>query len=374
MASQVLDGFEWLPTAVGASISSATWGQSGMYDSVLNGQNFSVATGRFGYGKSIRVNNDQINGTRTFAIRVFQDGVVFQEGYMGMAMKRDSNSDDDGTMFLMFFDAVNNTSQFCIGFGRNGVCRAWRGTLPQDFDSSTNLIGSSVAGAFQDDAWFYAEVYGKIANVGGEIEVRINTETVLNIIGADTQTSAINGIDSVGFGFAGGFAVHTQGNFDDWYFNDPSGSVNNGFLGNVRVKSQFIIGDGSILDFTIGGSAPAATHWQSVQNFTMTEAQYVYSGTIGNEDLYDVDPIINAPLVHAVQVRSGLRQDDATQVVARHLVYEGGVVYEGSIDHYTNQTPTHYLTRWDLNPGSGLGWTGSEVNAIEVGIKVQDIG
>ena len=374
MASQVLDGFEWLPTAVGASIPSATWGQSGMYDSVGNGQLFSVATGRFGYGKSIRVNNDQINGTRTFAIRVFQDGVIFQEGYMGMAMKRDSDSHDDGTMFLMFFDAVTNIPQFCVGFGRNGVCRAWRGVLPQDFDTTTNLIGSSVAGSFQDDAWFYAEVYGKIANVGGEIEVRINTETVLSVVGADTQTSSVNGIDSVGFGFAGGVAVHTEGNFDDWYFNDPSGSVNNGFLGNVRVKSQFIIGDGSILDFTIGGSAPAATHWQSVQNFTMTEAQYVYSGTIGNEDLYQVNPIINAPLVHAVQVRSGLRQDDATQVVARHLVYEGGVAYEGSIDHYTNQTPTHYLTRWDLNPSSGLGWTGSEVNAIEVGIKVQDIG
>jgi hypothetical protein len=54
------------------------------------------------------------------------------------------------------------------------------------------------------------------------------------------------------------------------YFNDAAGSMNNTFLGNVRVKSQFTASAGDSTQFTIGGSAPAATNWQSVLNTCWT--------------------------------------------------------------------------------------------------------
>jgi hypothetical protein len=132
-----------------------------------------------------------------------------------------------------------------------------------------------------------------------------------------------------------------------------------------------MIADGATDNFSIGGSSPAATHWQSVLNQNLDDTKYEYSSNVGDIDLFTPDPNLNSPLVHALQVRTALRQDDATQRVARHLLRISGLNYVGTVDHYTNQTYTFYRTRWELNPNTGVSFTGAEVNGLQPGVKVQ---
>jgi hypothetical protein len=225
-------------------------------------------------------------------------------------------------------------------------------------------------GVFQEDQDFFLEIHGVIASSGGSVEVRVNTVPVISLTGANTQGATITTCDSIFLGiYVPGGGV--EGHFDDLYVNDTSGGVNDSWLGNVRVKTQFMIANGFTNDFSIGGTSPAATHWQSVLNQNLDDTKFEYSPNIGDIDLFTPDPNLNSPLVHAVQVRMALRQDDATQRVARALVRVSGTNYVGSVDQYTNQTFTMYRERWQLNPNTGVSFTGAEVNAIQAGVKVQ---
>jgi hypothetical protein len=89
-------------------------------------------------------------------------------------------------------------------------------------------------------------------------------------------------------------------------------------------------------------------------------------------DLYTVQAIVNGAAVFGVQISSALRQDDATQIVARNVLQTHGTLYYGA-DDYLNQTYTVYEDIWDLNPFTGVGWTGAEANALEAGVELVSI-
>jgi hypothetical protein len=373
MANKYVDGFEWLPTALGSNISDADMGEGGWYVEKVNGQSFFVTTGRFGYGKCVAVDARQINGFTCRYIKVLPDLSRPSEGYMGWAIWKGSNADPSSWHGVAFYDAITDNCQVSIIFGRNGIIRVVRGFPNEDFDGNgANVIATSKAGSFQEEVWFHLEVYALIADSGGSVEVRINTVPVIQAASVDTKATSNAWYDSfamiAGDEISG--ALNCKGRWDDHFINDASGGIHNTWLGNCRVKSQFMIANGATNDFTIGGTSPAATNWQSVLNQNLDDTKYVFSATPGQIDLYAPDPIINAPLVHVVQLRSGLRQDDATQRQAKHLIRISGVNYENAVTQFPNQNYTHYFSRWEVNPLTAVEFTGAEVNGFQVGIKL----
>jgi hypothetical protein len=54
--------------------------------------------------------------------------------------------------------------------------------------------------------------------------------------------------------------------FDDIYVNDTSGSTCNSFQGDLQGLAFLPSGMGQFTQWSIGGSAPAATNWQSVDD------------------------------------------------------------------------------------------------------------
>lgn len=374
MTNRITEGFDWFPT--GKSVAERQrlfaanqmfYYQDGVSTSVF--PDVSSTEVPFGFGKSFYYSHSSaVSGEfRQGFVVPFQDTVTpVSEGYFGIRLKiiNHENLGADGPI-LCFYDAVTNAPQFGISFAENGVIRLWRG-----WPYTGTLLASSRVNSFQEEEWFWIEIYGLVANSGGEVEVRINTVAKISLVGADTQNTATDDVDSV---FIGARKDNYEITFayDDMYFNDTAGTINNSWLGNVRVKTAFMIADGDNIDFSIGGSSPAATNWQSVLNTNLDDTKYVYSGTAGQYDLYDLDPIQASPLVHVVQVRAALRMDDATQRVGRYKIKVNGVEYEGTVDHYMNQTYTMYFDRWELNPNTAAGWTGTEVNGIQPGVKVQ---
>lgn len=271
--------------------------------------------------------------------------------------------------FLGVYDAVAGERLATVTFGPFGVVKVYAGHA---FDSATGLagtlIGASKPGVWQQNEWFFAEV-GCTPGVG-DIQVRINTDPVAHFI-----MGAFSG-DFTGIGWGGEGPVGPGANIGrlrlrlgDLYVCDDAGAMNNTFLGNVRARWMATAGAGSSTDFTISGVA--ATNWQTVQNKAITDAGgYVYSSTPGDADLYTVDPILGAQVVHGVQLRTAARMDDATQRVLRNQFRIGATTGEG-VDHYVNQTFTGYLDVVELNPDTGLAMLGTDVNAAEIGPKVE---
>lgn len=373
MTNRITDGFDWFPSGKGSAARLALWNANGFYmtNNQDPGEADVLSPGRFSFGKAILWNYSQ-NAGSNFSSRLngyaIPTGVTPGTGFIGVGVYRGNTTHASAGPTIGFYDAITNVMQCCVTFGANGVVSAYHG----DISNGGSLLGQSVAGCFQDNEFFHAEAKAVIGSAGS-IEVRINTVPVLQIASANTQVSAHTYFDS---GWIGVLQPSGQtGNIfcalDDLFLNDTAGTENNTWSGNLRVKTQFMIANGATNDFTIGGSAPAATNWQSVGNVNLDDTEYVFSSTVGNIDLYTPDPNLNAPLVRVLQVRMGLRQDDATQRDGRAILRIGGSNYLGVVDQFTNTTYTYYKERWELSPATGVTFTGTEVNGLQAGVKVQ---
>lgn len=288
------------------------------------------------------------------------------EGIFGLGLFIGPKNSSEITQFFHVTDAVANVRLVTIQFAPFGVIKVYRG------DETGTLLGWTAAGTWTQNEWFWFETRIVIGDADGEVEVRINTEEVLHLISVDTKPATATGayFDSYGWGAVGWPADNPDCEYyiDDFYFCDPTGAMNSTFLGNVRARTLATTGAGTTTQFSRYG--PKATNWETVQNDAIDDTQYVYASTAGYKDLYTITPSVPAVVVHGLQVRGAYRMDDATQRIARNLVKSGASTSEGD-DHYLNQTFTYYRDIFELDPATSLGWSGTAVNAAEIGPKVQ---
>lgn len=358
---KIIDGFDYFPSAGVATVAQAM-GWTGYTGSIYRSTNT-----RFGYGYSMGVAS---NDNNIFAYRPARGRYTAgTRTYMGMAMYVPATVGPSWYIGAIDTKTISEATQWTIQFDGLG-CLTLR-------DGSGTIQDRSAPDSFIPGKWFYLEISTDIGTAGF-FEARINTVPVLslpavNITGGtliggyptrgwDVWYHQLSGINSGSGG--GGFWV-----WDDFYLCDDTGSVNNTYLGNVRAQWLNPISDQTPLDWTIGGTAPAATHYGSVNNYALDDTKYVYSSTVGQRDLYGLNPILNTPGVHGIEVDGAFRQDDATQRVAHNTIQASGTDSEG-VDHYTNQSYTFYSDIWETNPHTGVAFTGSEVNGLYVGPKV----
>lgn len=377
MANRVVDGFDWFPTGQTSTVRAALLSANKFFVDSLGGSMVpDVTTGRFNFGQGLYWNGTWAGVFPARSGYVIPLGVTVTQGYQGFALYRDPTCDATVRALAGAIDGPNG-AQIMVTFERFGVIRVYRDWVWNNLGSGSPtgvLLASSVAGAFTEGEWCHVEIFYHTASSGGGVEVRINTDPKIQLVGANTDKTGTGTFDScyVGFyGSAGGISAPVKFIVDDMYVNDNSGTTMNTWSGNLRVKGEFVIANGATDNFTIGGSSPAATNWQSVLNQGMDDTKYVYSANVGDIDLYTPNPTVNAPYVRVLQVRMGLRQDDATQRVARAVIRISGTNYVNSVDQFTNQTYTFYFGKWELSPATGVSFTGTEVNGLQAGIKVQ---
>lgn len=299
-------------------------------------------------------------------------GVTASEGFLGMRFFIETTNDRESKPFLAFWDLSEGNRLVTVACEEFGVIAAYQGySADSDRYDQGTLLGKSMPGCWQKDEWFFLEVNTVISASSGRVQVRVNTEIILDLISLDTKgTNAHSYFDGFGFGSEGFANLFTNAQIAfrcmDLYICDTAGALNNTYLGNVRSRTMTAIGAGSSTDFTRVG---AATNWQAASNPQLTDASYVYSSTPGEEDRYELDPIINAPYAHGVQMRGAYRMDDATQRIARNVLETSlGTTVEGT-DKYVNQTYTYYTDIVEINPDTGVEFTGTEVNGLSVGPK-----
>lgn len=369
MTMRILEGFDYFTTD-GASgeviLVRAGWASSNTSAQI-------EIPGRFGYGGALTVginNGAGHNGLIKGWVGATSD-VVFMSAGM---YRNDSEGGNEGPQISCGEITSGTILHLCARLQGNGQVAVYRS------DSSTSTeyrnvtwtrIGISDINTFNNFSWVHLEVKATIHASDGEVEVRLNGKTVVHLMNVRTKNN--NGLaycNSAGPGAGGNDDLTSY--IDDFAAWDDEGSSNNDWLGTTRIKAQFAIADGSNIDSIIGGSAPAATHWQSVINKLADDTKYVYisNANVGDYDTYDMDPIITSPAVFALQTRIRARQDDATQLTIKAIVRSAGTDYEG-LEWPTTETYNDFFDMWEVDPATSLGWSMTTANAIELGFKLE---
>jgi len=340
-------------TSFDLGISQTLLAADGFYGDIF--VDMSQGTGRFGRGYAWGINDSIFNRDRYWSLDDFIGPTIFFTAGVMLPTAY------QGNCTIYFWDSHNGAAA-SVRFGSLGEIYV--------YNSAGTLIAQTPIGVWASDRWFQFEMKVYMHNTAGTIEVRYNTKVVISAVAVDTLPGTSTGIDAIRFYRP----QSTENNISIWFneliAHDDQGSVNNDYLGNVNVNSQLVIGNGYANQFSIGGSAPAGTNWQSVLNTALDDTKYVYSPNVGDIDFYTPNPTLNSPVVYATQVKAAMRQDDSTQRIGRVGLRVGSTTYMGSKDFYLDQTYRLYSDMWELNPSTGVGWTGSEVNGIQIGVKV----
>jgi hypothetical protein len=377
MSGNVTEGFDWLPSGASVATMSALMEAKGWY---LRGngpqfgtmQGCSLVTGRFGYGQRIRVQAGSAGhdvAMRCKAIGSHNSG----GGYVSASINVQGDSGEPAVLGV--YDLVNDQVLVCASFHSNGVVRVWTGGLPSTYfgGGGGTQIGVSEAAQFNANADIDVECFFKVHNTAGEVEVRVNTKgrggpttstPAIHLINVDTQPGGNAYFDSVFWGNNADSAVGCDFYIDDFRYYDTAGSVNNSWLGTARVQTLLPTGAGATTDFSRSNTGLA--NWQNASNRNVDDSLYVYDPAVGDFDLYTMQPLVNSPTVFWVQMTSFVRQDDATQRYFKNRLVSASTTSDGA-SYALSQTYTADTDIWELDPATGLTFTGAAVNALQTG-------
>jgi len=362
MALRIIDGFDYIPPGASFALVAQMLLAGGWYFQP-GGSGYSVPgsyNGRFG-GTCLEINQQASSPNPPNILRKIP-GSTCVSGVVGVALQIGPAL--VAPFYIAFFDSSANAAQCSVSFHEYGIMNVWCGA-----PGSGTLLATAPIGTFVSGGWFYFEVEAVISATSGSLIAKINGVAVFSITGSVTQVTGHAYFDSILFA-PQLTSAPTSYQIDDFYFLDLTGSVNNSFLGNVRVQTQFPAGAGATTDFTAVG---ASTNWQAASNTNLNDTTYNYDGTVGDLDLYAMGATVNAPLAYGVQVRGGYRQDDATEIVVVNVLRTGGTNYTGA-NYSLYETYTFDIDIWELDPNTSAGWTQSEINALQAGPKIISIG
>lgn len=229
---------------------------------------------------------------------------------------------------------------------------------------ATTVLATSAAGVVTTGTWFYLEVSAVVSDTVGAVDVRVNGVSVVSVSGVDTKNAGTStNIDLVAF------TGRNSGNcqIDDVYVCNALGTVNNDFLGDIRVQTLKPNGAGNVTQLTPVGSG---TNWQNVDESPVSTADYNYSSTAGQQDLYALEEVLGGTTaVLGVQVNSLARKTDTSSRSIKNLVRVGGTTTASAAIPLTSQTDT-YSTVHNVNPTTSAAWAVGDITALEAGVEV----
>jgi len=277
--------------------------------------------------------------------------------------------------FAIKFREVNaNNPDTLIHFlNRTGVSVAsfHRGASGDPRLQSANNTIYTTSEKWSPFLWNYFEirVLSGTNNSNGELELRMNGKTIIDATGVDTfQSTVSRGTANI---VVGG-SDHFDPIFDDIYVLDTTGSVNNDFLGDIKVEALFPDGAGNTTNFSVTG---AASNFTAVSdNPVDDDTSYISSSTVSNKDTYTYDDVsLITSNVKGLVIHTLGKKDGAGDRVIKPVIRSGTTDYDqaeiylpyGETDEYAFDSQPI-----DVDPDTAIAWTVSGVNSAEFGVKL----
>jgi len=195
----------------------------------------------------------------------------------------------------------------------------------------------------------------------------------LNVTGVNT-TPTLSGDTRPSTIAVGGGEYDNEFWIDDIYICDDQGTMNNTFLGDVRIERLNPTGVGATNGSGTEFTPLAGANWDAVNDVIVDDdSTYVESSTAGDKDTYEFDVTAETPAnIVAVSVKSWVRKTDAGSRNFVHVARSGTGpnTEDDSAVLYPSVTYRYMESIFETDPVSNVAWLKAEVNAAEFGYKV----
>lgn len=312
-----------------------------LWDRFLPSYNsWTLATGRFGTGSAIQLS---AYDTDFYEFSPPLATLFFNFGFCGVGTPHSIYFKDGATKQVVLTWTINAGVQ-TLSVYRN-----------------ITLLGSYVIPGLSE-LWHHYQVKVTIDSTVGVVEIRMDgiAVPVLNITGANTQTSATPQVTKITFG--GGSTL------DDCVIQNTT-SPNNDFLGEIQVLRLLPTADGYLNEWEPStGDEFECVNDPTGHNIT----DYIYSGVVGKISSFALTNLVGAPTIFAVIPEFWAIKDDVSERTMRSFLRSDASNYE-----HTTRTLTsvyNYFTEnpIELDPAEepAAPWTYTRVNDLEIGVEV----
>ena len=164
-----------------------------------------------------------------------------------------------------------------------------------------------------------------------------------------------------------GISGSVENYFDDLYFLDATGSVNNDFLGNMRVSTLRPNASGDITQFT----PDSGSNYARVNESQYDTTSYVQTTVSTNEDLYNYDDLsVIATNIKGIQISTVAELTDANSYSLYTHCKSNGTDNSDTGQGLTANSYTLKTRMLEGDPGNAnAAWTQTTVNAAQFGIE-----
>jgi hypothetical protein len=156
--------------------------------------------------------------------------------------------------------------------------------------------------------------------------------------------------------------------YDDLYLLDNSGSINNNFLGDMRVDAHFpVTPDGTHQDWT---PSTGSDRFAVVDDPSANITDYNATLTLNDIDTLNIENMKNpGGSIAGLQTMHYHSKADAGACLVAPIVRSGAADYVGSNFAPSVDSFAFQRTLYETNPATGLQWAESEFDAVEIGYK-----
>lgn len=217
-------------------------------------------------------------------------------------------------------------------------------------------------------AWRYLELKVVEGSGTGSVEARLDGLVVLTVTGLSITTGGK--LQRAGVCVKALSSTLPALSIDDFYLINTSGSLNNTYLGDVRIDALRPMAAGGSTQWTPVG---AAANWDAVDDAWPNEADYVTAATLGQRDLYAMQdlPAMTSPTVLAVQSVLLASKADAGSAGVKAVAASGASTAMGAL-HNLAMDPQYFTHVYETDPNTSAAWTEAGLNAAQFGVEVQN--
>jgi hypothetical protein len=156
----------------------------------------------------------------------------------------------------------------------------------------------------------------------------------------------------------------------DYYVCNSDGTQHNDFLGDCRIDTYLPSADGANLQFTNSSGGVSATLIDEATHNGDTD--YIYSSTAGHRTSVAIPDMPFTPTyVHGIKLTAHARKDDSGARDMKLMVRTGGANYDGGLTFPVSTNYARYSELWENNPATSALLTKADIDAIEIGVKVE---
>lgn len=347
MAAIFFDGFDYYtPGNTSALPIGSRWSVTNAGSSAIT-----VATGRYPNSQAMSMTGNSSAFSNSQAMFSSSLITTITVGFSARFTAYQSTNDT----FFELLNANTNAVQLRLSLFTGGVIRIHPG--------GGAVAASSSASAIPLNTWVYVEV-----------------ESVLNSAGSGRFTVYVNGVSAVTVSTS--TAAYVGANVVKWYCNSAQTYLVDDLyvsdtatkLGESRVVVITPSADTAQKNFQTVPPTGLAGNYDAVNGLTVDNTDWIYGGTQGWKDIYEVEDMpFNPAVIHGIQPIYVARKDDTADMNVRVNLISGASTINGPTNNLLYST-TNWYSYYDPivynNPVTGQPWKAGDINNLKMGPEI----